>query len=389
MKTFSNDIAASLKQLICKFETNHKEYVNPNYNETALRVEFLNPLFELLGWDVNNNRGLSIYNREVIHEANVRVDDEDETHSNKKPDYAFRIGGETKFFLEAKKPSVNILENSSPAFQARRYGWNGNHPIVVLSNFEYISVYDCSYRPDHNQDASFARIMCIHYKDLLHHFQELSALISRNSVAKGSLDSIDAGEKAQKEPFDQYFLEEIRSWRAQIASDVFAHNKVQDSSKIDLFTQTLVNRIIFLRVCEDRSFENAESLLEIKTFQELKKLFDEADKKYDSGLFNYLSDAPLNVSDSILIGIFKELYYPYSTYAFNVVQPHIIGQIYEQFLSEHIAIKDGTVTFEQTPECIESNGVVSTPKEIADAIVSNTLDSVSYPCKIADICCGS
>lgn len=87
----------TLHELVTKYANNRAEYLKPSYNETALRVEFLNPLFTLLGWDVDNERGLSIYAREVIHESTVVVDDEDPAHATKKPDYAFRIGGETHF----------------------------------------------------------------------------------------------------------------------------------------------------------------------------------------------------------------------------------------------------------------------------------------------------
>lgn len=119
---------SNLAALVVRYAANRTEFIKPTYGETSLRVEFLDPLFCILGWDVNNEAGHSIYTREVIHEANVTVDDEDSAHANKKPDYAFRLGGETKFFLEAKKPSVNIVERREPAFQARRYGWNGTMP---------------------------------------------------------------------------------------------------------------------------------------------------------------------------------------------------------------------------------------------------------------------
>ena len=156
------EMRRELHSLVGRYKANRNDYIDPSYGETSLRVDFLNPLFCILGWDVNNNAGLSIYGREVIHEASVTVDDEDEAHANKKPDYAFRIGGETKFFLEAKKPSVNIVMSREPAFQVRRYGWNGNHAISVLSNFEDLSIYDCSYRPTEDQAADFARFLHFH-----------------------------------------------------------------------------------------------------------------------------------------------------------------------------------------------------------------------------------
>lgn len=380
---------SELASLVERYANNRNECIKPTYGETALRVEFLDPLFCIFGWDVNNEAGLSIYTREVIHEANVTVDDEDKAHANKKPDYAFRIGGETKFFLEAKKPSVNIVDRREPAFQARRYGWNGNHAIAVLSNFEDLSIYDCGYRPTEEQGPAFARITHYHFDELLEHFDEIHALLSKEAVAGGSLESVDAREQAAKVPFDDLFLSQITSWRGDIALDICSHYEVVEQDRLNQFTQTLLNRIIFLRVCEDRNFEDEEELLRIATYEELRDVFAAADEKYDSGLFNYLDDAPWKVSDYLLVNIFQDLYYPESSYDFNVVQPHVIGHIYEQFLSERVYVEDGHVRFESTPEAVESNGVVPTPKDITDTIVANALHDASLPCKVADVCCGS
>jgi type I restriction-modification system DNA methylase subunit len=384
-----DEMLSQLRSLVLAYQTNRTEYTNPKYGETSVRVEFINPLFCLLGWDVNNEAGLSIYGREVIHEASVKVDDEDEAHANKKPDYAFRIGGETKFFLEAKKPSVDLVSNPSPAFQARRYGWNGNHAIAVLSNFEDLAIYDCGYRPIEGQPASFARIACYHYSDYVAKFDEIASILSKERVAKGSLDVIDAREQAVKMPFDDMFLAQINSWRGDIAKDIYDHYGIDNSDALNEFTQKLLNRVVFLRVCEDRSFEDPEELLRITSYEELRNLFEAADRKYDSGLFAYLDDAPWHVSDYLLVSIFQDLYYPNSSYDFNVVQPHVIGHIYERFLGQRVTIEDGRVSFMDTPEAIESNGVVPTPKDVTDAIVANALDGMDFPCRVADICCGS
>lgn len=389
MQQVTTEKREALQALVARYGANRAEYINPSYGETSLRVEFLNPLFCILGWDVDNDAGLSIYSREVIHEASITVDDEDAAHANKKPDYAFRIGGETKFFLEAKKPSVNIVEKSGPAFQVRRYGWNGNHAISVLSNFEDLAIYDCGYRPVEDQPASFARIACYHFDQFVDQIEEIYALISKDAVANGSLDHVDAREQTAKMPFDDLFLSQISSWRGDIALDLYNNYGAIDKNELNQFTQTLIDRIIFLRVCEDRSFEDPEELLTITCFDELRSLFSSADDKYDSGLFKYLDDAPWKVSDYLLVGIFQDLYYPNSSYDFNVVQPHVIGHIYERFLSERVFVEDGQIQVETMPEAIESNGVVSTPKDITDAIVSNALRDISFPCKVADICCGS
>ena len=67
-------------------------------------------------------------------------------------------------------------------------------------------------------------------------------------------------------------------------------------------------------------------------------MFAAADQKYDSGLFELLEEDRLTVSDSVIIEIFQSLYYPNNSYEFGVIDPYIIGQIYELFLDEALVI---------------------------------------------------
>ena len=93
----------SILDLVDRFAYNADAYRNPQYNETQLRNEFLDPFFTALGWDVNNAQGYAEAYKDVVHEDAIKVGG-----ATKAPDYAFRIGGARKFFVEAKKPSVNL-----------------------------------------------------------------------------------------------------------------------------------------------------------------------------------------------------------------------------------------------------------------------------------------
>lgn len=95
------DAITQLKDLIDKYDLHKDQYLDAKYNETEVRVDFVNPFFELLGWDVNNKAGLPSHLREVTHEADVVVE-EDGKEKNKKPDYSFKIGTEVQYFLETK-----------------------------------------------------------------------------------------------------------------------------------------------------------------------------------------------------------------------------------------------------------------------------------------------
>lgn len=274
-------LTEQVAELVQTYSNNYLQFQRATYNETQVRVDFVNRFFKLLGWDVDNERGLPQHLREVTHEATVVVE-EDGVHRSKKPDYSFKVGTEVLYFLETKKPAVNLTIDAAPAFQLRRYGWSGNLKVSVLTNFTDLYIY--------------------------------------------------------------------------------------------------------------------ESLKAIATYQDLRTMFAAADQKYDSGLFELLEEDRLTVSDSVIIEIFQSLYYPNNSYEFGVIDPYIIGQIYELFLDETLVIREnGHIETQEKPEVVDSQGAVNTPKNITDIIIEETLrplyenktpeEVAQY--RIADICCGS
>lgn len=385
-------------ELIRAYAEHFAQYSQMDYNETEVRNDFVNPLFEILGWDVLNKKKLPQHLREVKHEAAVYVE-EDGENRKKKPDYAFHLGTEVCFFLETKKPSVNIMQNKEAAFQTRRYGWNGNLRASVLSNFTDMIIYDTSIRPNENDEVSTAMVAHYHYTEYVEKFAEISRFLSYASVVSGEFFEIfdKVTDTFRKEPFDKYFLAQIKEWRYSLSQDIYNNNSDLDEESLNVFVQRIINRIVFLRICEDRNLEQYETLKKIKMYSELRRLFDAADKKYNSGLFELIDEENIQITDGLLIHIFKELYYPNSCYEFSIVDPYIIGQIYELFLEEKIAISDTRIVVEKKTEIIDSQGVVNTPKNITDIVVGRTLEPLykydlfskwSTYC-IADICCGS
>ncbi len=396
-------ISEKAKELISEkveqFKAKYNEYKRISYNETEVRVDFVNPFFKALGWDIDNEAGLPQHLREVTHEATVLVD-EDGKKKGKKPDYAFRIGTESLYYLETKKPSVDITADNAPAFQLRRYGWSGNLKVSVLTNFTDLYIYDCTIRPLESDKLTTAMIAHYHYTEYVEKIDEIYGLLSKEAVQTGHFNEVfgNIHTALRREPFDLYFLQQIKQWRLALGKSIAQNHPGISDSTLNISVQRILNRIIFLRICEDRSFEYYESLREISTYDELKSLFIAADKKYDSGLFELLEEDKLQPSDSVLVDIFKDFYYPNSSYEFSVVDPFIIGSIYEQFLEEQLQIIDnGIVNVIKKPEAVDSQGAVNTPKNITDIIVEQTLSKLvskkEYSevknIRVADICCGS
>jgi type I restriction-modification system DNA methylase subunit len=367
-----------ISDLVERFERNIEAYQSPAYNEAQLRIEFVGPFFEALGWDVTNKAGYAEQYKDVIHEDAIKV-----AGATKAPDYCFRIGGVRKFFLETKKPSIDIKDQVSPAYQLRRYAWSAKLPISILTDFEEMAVYDCRFRPKPNDKPSIGRIRIYNYTQYINSFEEIYNLFSKESVLKGSFDKFAESERLKRgtTEVDAEFLKEIESWREVLAKDIAMRNQKLSIRELNFAVQLTIDRIIFLRMCEDRGIEKygrIQSLLNgTNTYHRLREIFYHADDKYNSGLFDFKTDRltpELTVDDRPLKEIFKNLYYPESPYEFSVLGADILGHVYEQFLGKVIRLTEGhRAKVEEKPEVRKAGGVYYTPTYIVDYIVKNTV----------------
>ena len=400
-------VPAKISELVERFQQNETEYRSASYNETQTKNDFINPFFEALGWDIRNEKRSSEAYREVIYEYSVKIGD---TH--KAPDYCFRIGKSPQFFVEAKKPSVNIAQNTKPAFQLRRYGWSASLPVSILTDFEEFAVYDCRIQPNVKDLPTVARILYFKYTEYIDKWDEIAALFSREAVLAGSLNQFITLQTIHKgnQTVDAAFLNEIENWRNILAANLVRYNPEITSRDLNFAVQITINRLIFLRICEDRGTENYGRLEELQqggnVYDRLCQIFREADDRYNSGLFHFKDERnrpdfdnftlTLIIGDLPLKNIIKNLYYP-SPYEFSVIPIEIIGQVYEQFLGKIITLSALGVTVEDKPEVRKAGGVYYTPVYIVDYIVKNTVGKLlegrtakqASKLKILDPSCGS
>jgi len=356
-----------------------------------------------LGWDIDNEEGYSQSYREVIHEDKVKVG-----RATKAPDYSFRLsGGKRLFFVEAKKPSVSIKGEIQPAYQVRRYGWSAKLSVSVITDFEEFALYDCTRRPFPTDKASVARIKYINFKDYLKEFDFIWDTFSKERVLKGSFDKFIAGNanKRGTATVDKEFLISLDSWRTYLATSISLRNKELNEDEINFAVQQTIDRLIFLRIAEDRGVEPYGNLqVAIKQgdyYQNLFSIFKEADDKYNSGLFDLKKDMisqALKIDNKVIKTILNELYYPISPYEFSVLSVEILGSAYEQFLGKVIRITPAHhAVIEDKPEVRKAGGVYYTPQYIVEYIVKNTVGKLIEGKKpneiskirIVDPACGS
>jgi hypothetical protein len=407
-----------IARLVETFERNRESYAQGHYAETQLRREYIDPLFKALGWDVDNTRGWAEAYKDVIHEDAIRIGS-----SVKAPDYCFRIGGTRKFFVEAKAPSVNLKDDPEPAYQLRRYAWSAKLPLSILTDFEEFAVYDCRVRPQQTDKASQARVIYRRYTDYPGCWDEIASIFSYDAVLKGSFDKYAQAEKRKHgtAEVDAAFLAEIERWRDELAHDIALRNPALTNRQLNYAVQITIDRIIFLRICEDRGIERYGQLMALfngpDVYHRLMAIFRQADDRYNSGLFHFTPEKDrhegpdeltpeLVIDDKPLKDILRSLYYPDSPYEFSVLPAEILGQVYEQFLGKVITLTAGHhARVEDKPEVKKAGGVFYTPSCIVDYIVKQTVGkllegrSVTFyktkppkldrPLRVLDPACGS
>lgn len=389
-------------KLIDIFKENFNQYKLPTYKEAQVRKEFIDKFFKCLGWDIGNEQGFSEQFKEVINEDAIKIEG-----NTKAPDYSFRIGGQRIFFVEAKKPSVNLKENSESAYQLRRYAWNMGIPISILTDFEEFIIYDCRVKPNLKDDSNVARIMFVTYEDYLEKFDEIWDIFSRESVLKGSFDRFVESKKGMKgtTEVDNSFLKEIEKWRDSLAKNIALRNSELKILELNYSVQRIIDRILFLIICEYKNIEKYGTLKEISDkdniYNNLIPYFKECDDRYNSGIFDFKKDnvtLDLIIDDKILKEIIVNLYYPKSPYDFSVLPIEILGKVYERFLGKTIRLTSShQARVEEKQEVRKAGGVYYTPEYIVDYIVENTVGKLikgKTPkqienFKILDSACGS
>ena len=253
----------------------------------------------------------------------------------KAPDYSFRIGGQRKFFVEAKKPSIDLYNSKDAVFQLRRYGWTAGLSLCILTDFEEFAVYQTNnIKPNKDDNTGIGRIFyckfneltlpCKQYPEFATNFDFLKGTFTKEAILKGRFDKFADKKKKQQQTFDNEFLKSIQDYRKILAENIVSKNKklIFDKADPDILKQQKLNevvrktidRLIFLRIAEDRNIETEEQLLKISKgkaiYDQLLNLFGIANDKYNAGLFDCKNDLSRDIiiDDKPLKQIIGDLY---------------------------------------------------------------------------------
>jgi len=391
--TVTEDAKEKARQEIAKLVEKYKALSaasKKKYTEADTKTVFIERLFSALGWDVYGGEDVT----QEVRASRGRVD------------YAFRLRGIPKFFLEAK-PLKADLDNPEYAKQVINYAWHKDVTWAILTDFESLKVFNAEWKEPIVSRSQFFKLKCDEY---LSRFDWLW-LLSRPACEQDLLDkrALEDFKKTKKTPVGQQLFSDLVSWRGLLAKHLSIYNKKYSAYLIDEAVQRILDRLIFIRTCEDRGIEPPVLRPHLREWQngarknavqELKHIWSDFNDGYDSRLFlPHLADE-LECAPTPFEEVISELYATKDgsiQYDFNAIGADVLGGIYEQYL-EHLIKKKGKEA-EVFPGRgkRKAQGIYYTPKFVVRYIVENTLGpalkgkplSEARKIRILDPACGS
>ncbi len=216
------------------------------------------------------------------------------------------------------------------------------------------------------------------------------------------------------EPVDKVFLGYLETYRKHFARAIYHDNKknfteadtLHGAARLTEAVQRLIDRLVFMRVCEDRGIREYGSLKKMLArisaeggdfYPALCAEFRQLDREYNGYLYKYHFSESLVVSDHILADLIRTLYPPDGPWDFSAIGDDILGIVYEKFLGNIVVVKLGEADVEQKPEVRHASGVYYTPRFVVDTIIRRVvgpkIEGLSpaevLNVKILDPACGS
>jgi hypothetical protein len=379
-------VKKQLSELIEEFE-NRSQQGRMNGQPEQMARTWVERFLGIFGWDCSDPLQVRQEYR-IQGRAARRLKSEGATHN--RPDYCLISHQQRLLYIDVKKFAAEIKEDDGIAYQVRCYGWSESFKVSYAFCFTEWAVYDCRIRPLDDDEADIARVLYLPYSEYLAHFDTLWDYFSREAIESGSLSRLLPDDERPKgsKTLDEDFEEKLSVWRKELAKSIVRYGKVRDVALLSAAAQRILDRIIFLRICEEFGFEEQGTLLSMGNDEDgFWPLFLEEHEKryckvYDGILFpDSDEDDPSGVDAQlrswwlkgrIFRDIARTLYFPHP-YRFDVIPIELLGGIYEQYLGKRLRLVGSNVQDEYKPEYQRTKGAVYTPPWVVKRVVEKTL----------------
>lgn len=352
-------------------------------SEANVRKDFVDRLFEALGWKV---RDLSEYDAES-HVRGVGL-----------ADVAIKVNGRVQLFVEAKRfggiparTERGVQTTLSGykiwadwTFEERQVlnyaGMSVGTKWAVLTNFEKFRLF--------NAKTGDMIINIEEPKEYLERIDDLLYLTEHN-VKNGLINRLES--RVERKDIDLNFLNSLNHWRLILANEIFKKFPDLDLVTIKKVVQRILDRFVIIRFAEDRwVLDNPDQLRAAYDYwrttrrytrlsEVLKSLFEGFNAIHDSRIFE--KDDQVNaIIDKIEPAVIGEMIDQLYNQSFRKFTSDILGTTYESYLSQELVVKQSPLTKEKFLELVsdeqvrKSGGIYYTPSYVVRFIVDKTLE---------------
>ena len=353
----------------------------------AVARSWVERLLRVFGWDPSNPNEVSQEHTIKGRDAK-RLDDQGISH--RRPDYALVVDGAPILYIDVKRFAVDIETSENTAFQFRSYGWSAGFRLSYACDFQEFAVWDCRIPPKGIDDAKQARVQYLRFTDYVANFDVLWDYLSRDAILDGSLARLhpDDAKPRGSMPLDEDFEQKLSSWRRDLAMSMVRHERERDPAVLSGAAQRILDRIVFLRMCEELGLEEYGTLNWMiahddgfwPVFMEMHE--SRYRRVYDGILFPHSEqDDPTGIEAKlrtwwlkgrVFTDIVRALYSP-GPYRFDVVPLQLLGGIYERFLGKRLLVVGSKVEDDYKPEYQRTKGAVYTPPWVVRRVIRRTL----------------
>lgn len=384
----------AIQKLVDKYEEVLKSGKAKSYTEEDTKKGFIVPFFAALGWEMEDRN-------EVTSEEHISGD---------RVDYGFYVNSRAKFYLEAKRLKAD-LNDPKYARQAIKYSWNKGVTWAALSDFESVKVFNADFQ---SEELAHSKFFDISYDKYIEDFDRLW-LLSKESFENGDIDkkAEEWGKALKRVSVTDALYKDLTESRKLLTDSLKRWNEKISEDLLDEGVQKLLNRLVFIRVLEDREIEPQILKTIVREWESghyekerpplylsLVKKFRELDAQYNSNLFGEHPFETWEEHDNYTKKVIDILYGKsgYYEYDFKIMPADILGAVYENYLGYKLEqLKKGNKAGQDSKKRKE-HGIYYTPEFVVDYIIKNALKPVLERCgtiddlmkiKVLDPACGS
>jgi adenine-specific DNA-methyltransferase len=372
-------IVKEIKSIIQKF-INEK---GSTKSEEDVQTYYTVKILELLGWKSDKT---TINTTQTIG-------------TGERPDILLRgSGGGTIFLVESKEPSKSLdgkYQNKTFVEQICRYCNSEGVNWGILTNFKEWRIYNSYTGQIYDDKGKFFKVLTVK-DDKINDFKELFDFFEKITYenlnrCKGKIDISSIYYKKQDEIKDEFFVN-LKQWRKDLRDYLYNIFKKKSDKNIpeivERLTQKILDRMIFIEVCNDKNIISNDILGSIlyskrNKYEELKAKFKELDEKFNSDLFADDVDIDsVEIDDEPMEEIIRGI----NNIDFSGLSVHIIGEVYENYLGELLKKRKEEIKIDETKQRAKrkEQGIYYTPDYIVNYIVENTLGEILKNCKTHD-----